>query len=101
MKYFLIKFLESDTYIQSLLMVSQIIQQNPKLRKYQEQDPEYASKLARLVSHMNTDPAVLQQILTDPVTIIVIINYLEPRFERWLNGLYGYESKYRKEGRQY
>eukprot|EP00375_Theileria_parva_P000945 XP_763615.1 hypothetical protein [Theileria parva strain Muguga] len=57
---------KSDTYIQSLLMVSQIIQQNPKLRKYQEQDPEYASKLARLVSHMNTDPAVLQQILTDP-----------------------------------
>uniref|UniRef100_A0A3B0MWC7 Hsp70-Hsp90 organising protein n=1 Tax=Theileria annulata TaxID=5874 RepID=A0A3B0MWC7_THEAN len=57
---------KSDTYIQSLLMVSQMIQQNPKLRKYQEQDPEYSSKLARLISHMNTDPAVLQQILTDP-----------------------------------
>ncbi|UVC49659.1 hypothetical protein MACK_003769 [Theileria orientalis] len=56
----------SNQYIQSLMMVTKLIQENPNLQKYQQEDPEYATKLASTLARMNHDPSVLQQILNDP-----------------------------------
>ncbi|EKX73407.1 conserved hypothetical protein [Theileria equi strain WA] len=47
----------SSAFLQTLLFVTQKIQSNPKLSKYQEEDPKYALDLAQAYSAIQSDPS--------------------------------------------